>query len=228
MLKKAVVLGSYLSLLLGNPALAQAPYFKSGILGGGDAQRPGIIKNGLPSAGFTSGNTSQAAGLIGVIGGYRFIFNQGATFGMDVSSNYLSGNDMKKAMAQLGLPFNNQLKRDFNVVPSFSFGKMIDNHLHIALGLGLGIAQVKHRVVNVDPSAPVPPSQTTLGFVPSFGAEYAWTKNISFIGNVSYEMYRKVNAAFSPKTDPALPGSSYWSAIKPKFLAPKAGIIYRF
>ncbi len=52
--------------------------------------------------------------------------------------------------------------------------------------------------------------------------------NISFIGNVSYELYRKVNSPLGQKIDTALPGSRYWSVIKPKFLAPKAGIIYRF
>ncbi len=172
MLKKTVVLGSLLSLLFGNPALAQVPCFKSGFLMGSDPHGQGkskaSFKNGTPEApGFASGNSSHAAGLIGVIGGYRFIFNQGATVGMDVSSNYLSGNDMKKAVTQPGFAFNNQLKRDFNVVPSFSFGKIIDDQLHIALGLGLGIAQAKHRALNGDPRMPASPSQTNLGFVPS-------------------------------------------------------------
>jgi len=237
MSKKAVVFGSLFSFLLVNSTLAEAPNFQSGFLVGGDVGGSygtgtfnASFRDGKPVVpeGTVSGGASNSAGLVGVIGGYRFVSDQGATFGVDISANYLSGNELKKRFNQTGSPFDNRLKRDFNVVPGFSFGKIIYDQFHIALGMGLGITQVKHRVDNVLANTSVSSSQTALGFVPSIGAEYAYTKHISFIGNVSYEMYRKVNSNFGQNVAPSLPGSSYWSAIKPKFLTPKAGIIYRF
>ena len=237
MLKKAVVFGSLFSSLLPHSALAETPNFQSGFLVGGDvgySYGTGTFNSsfrdgmGLGAPPVVSGSASSSTGLIGIIGGYRFISNQGSTFGVDVSANYLPGNEFKKRFNQTGSPFDNRLKREFNVIPSFSFGKIIYDQFHIALGMGLGITQLKHRVDNVLASASVSSSQTTLGFVPSVGAEYAYTKHISFIGKVSYEMYRKVNSNFGQNVAPSLPGSGYWSAIKPKFLTPKAGIIYRF
>jgi hypothetical protein len=236
MLKKAVVFGSLLSSLLVNSAWAEAPNFQSGFLVGGDVGYSygsgtfnANFKDGTPFVSpVVSGSASSSAGLVGVIGGYRFIFNQGSTFGVDVSANYLAGNEIKKRFNQTGSLFDNRLERDFNVVPSFSFGKIIYDQFHIALGLGLGITQFKHRVDNLEASVSVSSSQTKLGFVPSVGAEYAYTKHISFIGNVSYEMYRKVNSNFGQNVAPGVRGSGYWSAIKPKFLTPKAGIVYRF
>lgn len=237
MSKKAVVFGSLFSFLLVNSTLAEAPNFQSGFLVGGDVG--GSYGTGTFNASFrdgmglvvpsvVSGGASNSAGLVGVIGGYRFVFDQGATFGVDISANYLSGNELKKRFNQTGSPFDNRLKRDFNIVPGFSFGKIIYDQFHIAIGMGLGISQLKHHVGNVEAKVSVSSSQTALGFVPSVGAEYAYTKHISFIGNVSYEMYRKVNSNFGQNVAPGLRGSGYWSAIKPKFLTPKAGIIYRF
>lgn len=236
MLKKTIVFGSLFSSLLTNSAWAETPSFQSGFLVGGDVGYSygagtfnANFKDGTPFVSpVVSGSASSSAGLIGIIGGYRFIFNQGSTFGVDVSANYLAGAEFKKRFNQTGSPFDNRLKRDFNVIPSFSFGKVIYDQFHIALGMGLGIAQFKHSIGNVLANTSVSSSQTKIGFVPSVNAEYAYTKNISFIGNVSYEMYRKVNSNFGQNVAPGVPRSGYWSTIKPKFLTPKAGIVYRF
>lgn len=237
MLKKTVVLVSLFTPIITSTSFAEAPTFKSGFSVGGDVGYSygsgtfnSSFKDGLGLAvpAVVSGGSSSSAGLIGVIGGYRYIFNQGSTFGVDLAANYLPGNEFKKRFSQSGSPFDNRLKREFNVIPSVSFGKVVYDQFHIALGLGLGISQFKHRVDNILASTTVSSSQTTLGFVPSLNAEYACTKEISFMGNVSVEMYRKVNSNFGQNLAPALPGSGYWSAIKPKFITPKAGIIYRF
>jgi len=199
MFKKTVILGSFVSWVLINPALAQIP-----------------------------NSQSSSTGFIGTVGGYRHIFGQGSTFGMDVSVNDVLGHDFKRRLSQRNVLFDTSLKRELSVLPSFSFGRVINDQFHITLGLGVGMTPSKQRTDNVLGNAPAAASQAALNFVPSVGAEYAYTKHLSFIGNVSYETNRKVNTHLAQNAAPAVPGSSYWSAIKPKFLRPKAGIIYRF
>ena len=237
MTKKTVVLGALYASLLAASSLAGTPTLQSGFLRGGETSEmiSGSLKDGSSSSlpAVASGSTSNSAGLIGAIGGYRFVFKQGSTVGVDVSANCLSGNalghEFRKRFNQTNPHFDNRLKGEVNLVPSLSFGKLVYDRLHIALGLGLGIAQFQHRVDTIPASSSASSSQTTsLGFVPSVGAEYNYTKQISFIGNVSYERYRKAGSNFGPNASPGASGSNYWTAIKPKFLTPKAGIIYRF
>ncbi|MGV8948740.1 MAG: hypothetical protein ACOH2E_05165 [Candidatus Paracaedibacter sp.] len=236
MTKKTVVLGALYASLLIASSLAGTPTLQSGFLRGGETSEmiSGSLKDGSSSSlpAIASGSTSNSAGLIGAVGGYRFVFKQGSTVGVDVSANCLSGNvlghEFRKRFNQTNPLFDNRLKREVNLVPSLSFGKLVYDQLHIALGLGLGIAQFKHRVDTIPASSSASSSQTSLGFVPSVGAEYNYTKQISFIGNVSYERYRNAGSNFGPNASPGASGSNYWSAIKPKFLTPKAGIIYRF
>lgn len=236
MIKKTVVLGALFSSLLGASSLAGTPDLQSAVPMGGETSQTvrGSLKNGssfsLPAT--TSESPSNSGGFIGTIGVYRFVFKQGSTVGVDVSANSLYGNSFEhnlgKRFHQANPIFHNRQKRDINLVPSLSFGKLVYDQLHIALGLGLGIAQFKHRVDTMPANGSASSSKTSLGFVPSVGAEYSYTKQISFVGNVSYETYRKGTYNFGKNASPGASGSSYWSAIKPKFLAPKAGIIYRF
>ena len=200
MFKKTVILGAFISWTLINSALAQTPNSQS------------------PSMGF-----------IGTVGGYRHIFGQGSTFGIDVSVNDVLGYDFKRRLNnQRNALFDTSLKRELNVLPSFSIGRVINDQFHVTLGLGVGMTPSNQRADNSLGKVPAAASQTTLNFVPSVGAEYAYTKHLSFIGNVSYETNRKGNTHLAQNAAPAVPGSSYWSAIKPKFLRPKAGIVYRF
>lgn len=198
MFKKTVIFGSFVSWALINSALAQIP-----------------------------NSQSSSTGFIGTVGGYRHIFGQGSTFGVDISVTELPGHDFRIRVNQRNALFGRPLKREFNVTPSFSFGRVINDQLHIALGLGVGVSPSKQHVDNILTHVPTSSSQAALNFVPSVGAEYAYTKHLSFIGNVSYEVDRKVNSHFAQNAA-ALPGSSYWPIIKPKFLRPKAGIVYRF
>lgn len=147
---------------------------------------------------------------------------------MDISVNEPSSHNFRRRPDQRNSLFGRPSKQELNVIPSFSFGRVINDQFHIALGLGLGVVSSKQRMDNILVNVPASSSQTALSFIPSLGAEYAYTKHLSFIGNVSYEVDRKVNSHFVQNAASTLPGSNYWPIIKPKFLKPKAGIVYRF
>lgn len=236
MIKKTVGLSAVFSSLLITSSLAGTLGLQPDFLAGGETSNTDSesLKDeyffSLPT--IVSGSSSKSTGLIGSVGGYRVVFKQGSTIGLDVSANCLFGNalghDLGKRFYQANPLLDNRFKRVVNVVPSLSFRKLVYDQFHIALGLGLGIAQFKHRVENVPDNSSAVSSQASLGFVPSVGAEFSYTKQISFIGNVSYEKYRKANSNFGRNASFGTSGSSYWSGIKPKFLTPRAGIIYRF
>jgi hypothetical protein len=241
MLKKTVALGALLTTISSMPTLAHSSYYKSGFLAGahvGYSFGSGTF-NGIANLNVAvvpllsaSGKANKSGPLIGLLGGYRHIFNQGFTIGADVTANIFGNNELKKQLnhtfAAVTSPFINHLKRNYSIIPSINFGKVLCDRFHVALGLGLGITRFKQQVDNVNALVSVSASQTKLGFVPSLRAEYAATQNVSFTGDVSYEMYQKVKKQFGQNAIPASPGSSYTSSISPKFLTLKIGAVYRF
>lgn len=171
-------------------------------------------------------NTTAISPLPGNLGSYRHIFSQGNTLGVQVTSSHLFTND-RLAQKGLLLPsafFDKRTKDNFMVTPTLNFGKMMDDHFHVMLGLGLAITQRCGEKNNRTPDVSQT-SKTRYSFVPSVSAEYIYTKNISFVGNISYEKPKNQNSALSQN---ASAKSSYWSVLKPKFLSPRAGIVYRF
>ena len=159
MLKKAVVLGSVITLGCVASAEAHSPYFKSGFMAGahvGLSKGTGTFNstydtNNALLAQFATSATGKARetnALYGIMGGYRHLFNEGYTVGLDVSFSLMSNNDLKTRLVHTNgtFAFDNKLSRDFNAVPSINFGKIFCNRWHVALGLGLGISRFQQQI----------------------------------------------------------------------------------
>lgn len=243
MLKKTVVLGSLLTGICASPTLAHSTYFKSGFLAGGHVGvsfgsgkfnstysiNPAFLNNSSSA----NGTARKTATLIGISGGYRHIFNQGYTVAFNLEANFFINNELNKQLAHFTSPppavsVNNRLKKNFNVIPSISLGKIFCGQWHASIGLGLAFAKFRQQVNVLSPiNVSTNTSQTKLGVVPSVGLEYAATKNVSLIGNISYEIYKKVSKKFSNSNFGPAP-SSYTSSISPRYVAMKVGAVYKF
>jgi opacity protein-like surface antigen len=218
-------------------------FYKSGFLAG--AQVGVSMGNGKFNSTFNfppavAVNTSSASGtarktsaLFGLLGGYRHIFNQDYTIGFILEANVFTNNQLVKSLAQFGseFTFNHRLKKSFSVIPSVVLGKIFCGRWHASVGLGLAISRFRLGIDNTSPDvtpASVSATQTKIGFVPSIGAEYAATQNVSIIGNVSYEFYGKIRKTFSNNVAAFGTGNSYTTSISPRYFALKVGAIYRF
>lgn len=241
MLKKTVVLGSVVAGICAAPTMAHGSYFKSGFLAGGHVG----VSNGWGSfndvfnpnqavgdASNASGKGRKTSALLGVFGGYRHIFNEGFTLGMDVAANFLTNNELKKTLNHIqggvDFPFIDKLTRQYAVIPSINIGKIFCGRYHAYLGLGLAISKFKHSTNIVDAAATVNSSQVRLGFVPTVGIEYAVTHNVSVFGNVSAEIYQKLSKTYDVSAQTGLPGATYKSSISPRYVNLKVGAVYRF
>lgn len=241
MFKKTLVLGSLVVSMCSMPTLAQSNFYKSGFLVGahlGTSFGSGSF-NGVFNPNQAVGNVSSVSGksrktnaLLGVFGGYRYIFNEGLTIGGDVSANFLTSSEIKRRLIHIqgadSFPFINRLSHQYSIVPSINFGKVICNRFHAYLGLGLAISKFRQKVDVVDADASVNVSQIRLGFVPTAGIEYAVTHNVSIFGNVSYEIYKKISKNFDISAVTGLPGSVYASSVSLRYLTLKVGAVYRF
>lgn len=247
MVKKIVVLGA-LGVAMSSSSMAQAPYFKSGFLVGahvGIANGWGRFRNSLDvnnDALFdtfsqqVSHRGRETVGFFGISSGYRHVFNEGYTVGVEISANFPVENDLERQFNHevqgLSNPFDHKLSCRFSVIPSIHFGKIMGDRWHIALGLGLGISRFQYRVqFRDDANNPVAKFLTTKsGFVPSISVEYAVATNVSLVGSLSYEFYKKLSKTFDKSlTFPVFQGDdSYTSSIAPRYCTFKIGGIYRF
>lgn len=238
MLKKTMVMGIILTGICTAPTLAHTSYFKSGFLAGAHIGVSQITESfqsnfntndPILGSSAVSAKARRTSGLVGIIGGYRHIFNEWYTLGMDISLNFLTKNDLTKLINHIhDFNFRNTLSRQYNVTPSINLGKIICDRFHVSLGLGLAISRFKLRVDDVDNPASYNTSQTRLGFVSAVGVEYAVTHNVSILGNVSYEIYQNMKKTFNVNSSTGLPNSKYTSSIRPQYLTFKVGMVYRF
>lgn len=236
---KSIVLGSLLTGIFATPMFAYTPHFKSGFLAGahvGIANNTGSYRgifftnDATGETSLLSSRTRKTSALLGVFGGYRHVFPEGYTFGVDVSLNFLTHNELSVQFSHFNeFNFKNSLSRQYNITPSINFGKIMCDRFHVYLGLGLAITRFKLRVEDIgDNPASFKASQTLLGFVPAIGVEYSLTHNVSVFGNVSYEVYQNMKKTFNVSSSTMLPGSTYTSAIRPQYLILKIGGAYRF
>ena len=248
MLKQTVALGSLLTVVGALSTPTQSANFKSGFLAGahvgysfGSGKFNNTSKLGAavgaafvnPSSSL-SNSVNKSGPLFGVFGGYRHVFNQNYTFGVNLEANVFGNNEFSKQLdhtftsplgASITRPYINRVKKTFNVIPSVAIGKIFCDHYHVSFGLGLAIARFKQQVER--PSILTARStQTKIGIVPSLGVEYAATKNVSIVGSFSYEIYSKTSKLYD--TNAASAGSTYTSSIKPRYATLKIGAAYRF
>jgi len=173
----------------------------------------------------------KSAGLIGILGGYRYVFTNGFTLGGDIAANYYGKQELKVNLYHPNAAdlFVNRLKRKASFIPRLSVGKVFGGRFHASLGFGLGISRFSHQIDNrsraTGPS--VKSSSTRFAFVPSAQIEYACTKRISLIGSASYEMYNRVKKYYGQAIEPLLDGTNYTSSIKPKYVTLTAGFIVK-
>lgn len=244
MLKKTVAFGSFLTVLCASSTLAHGSNFKSGFIAGahvgysfGNGKFNSTFDtNGQFGVGSASGNAKKNSALLGILAGYRHIFHSGFTIGVDISGNVFTNNELNKQLNHiegLNFPFKNKISRRYSITPSLNVGKVFCDRWHATIGLGLAIASFKQEVTNLSSVGGVIKSAnattTKVGFAPSVGVEYAATQNVSIIGNVSYEIYKKTNKTFDDQlTRPFAVGTSYKSSISPQYLTLKVGAVYRF
>lgn len=235
MLKKAVFFGLLVSTLGTNPTQANTSLFNSGFLLGaqvGYNYGSGSFKASFNDGGVppiieeASGRGRNTAALIGLIGAYRHLFTPGYTVGLEVTANYMGMNEINKRFIQVFSPFLNRLKRTYNVIPSVALGAIVSDNVLVSLGLGLGISRFHLLVDNIDGGQRAQSSGTKVGCAPSVGVEYATTHKFSLIANATYEIYQKISKTFDSRI--AYPGTSYKSAISPKYLTVKAGFVFKF
>ncbi len=244
MLKKSVVYGALLATVCITPSLAHS-FYKTGFLAG--AQVGASFGNGKFNSTFNppaiggvtstsfSGSANKTAALFGILAGYRTVFNQDSTFGFNLEANVFSNNQLNKqfqffANTLADSTVNNQLKKTYSIIPSVTLGKVFCGRWHASLGLGLAISRFKQTVTGVAGAvvgSSASANQNKIGIVPSVGIEYAASPNVSFTGNLSYEIYGKVSKTFQDAAKFGT-GASYLSSIKPKYLTLKVGAVYKF
>jgi opacity protein-like surface antigen len=241
MLKKTAVFGSLLTVLCASSTLAHGSNFRSGFLAGAHVgysfgtgkfnSTYGLNPGAFQPTSSLSGSSRKSAALIGILGGYRHIFSQSYTIGINLDLNLFASNESSKQLAHSfpaipNAPITTRFKRTFSVIPNIAIGRIFCDHYHVSLGLGMAFARFKHQVV-IDLANVTLPSttQTKTGFVPSFGIEYAATKNVSIVGNLSYEIYSKLSKVYSAGFGR---GATYTTSIKPRYTTLKLGAIYRF
>lgn len=240
MLKRTAALGSVLTVLCVSSTLAHGTNFRPGFMVGGHVGysfgsgkfnstytlAPGLLQ----PASTVNGSSRKSAALFGVLGGYRHIFNQGYTLGANVEFNLFASNEFSKQLAHsfpvpLTVPVTNRLKRTFNVLPSLVVGKIFCDRYHVSLGLGVAFTRFKQQVINNANSFTANKTQTKVGFVPSLGVEYAASKNVSLVGNLSYEIYSKFSKTYNTGFGN---GATYTASNKPRYTTLKVGAVYRF
>lgn len=241
MLRKTVTLGSIIAALGTTSTLAHSGMFKSGFLAGahvGIASGSGRFNTSLNpnnaligASQSASGKSTKTAALFGVLGGYRHLFHDGFTLGLDVSLDAYSSNEINKNLVYTfgGFPpvtVKNKLKRTFGLIPSINIGKIFCGRWHVALGLGLGVSGFKSNVSTTVGSGSF--SKTKVGFVPSVAVEYALTQNVSVVGKLGYEIYSKISKQFTQPGQVAGLVSTYSTSISPRYLTLSAGAVYRF
>lgn len=242
MVKKSLALG-VLATSLAAPSMAQPCYFKSGFLAGahvGVSNGSGRFNSTLTIPALNFGTVTNSAkarknsAMFGVIGGYRHIFHEGYTLGLDLTVNIFSNDNLNKLISATypgrapTPPFLNVLARRLSAIPSIKLGTVLCSRWHVAVGLGLGISKFHQKMISPFPAELKRPSTTKLGFVPSLGVEYAATQNISVVGNVEYEIYKKISHTFSQQFTSPIAGSSYILSISPRYLTLRVGAVYRF
>lgn len=246
MLKKTVLFGSLLAALgTTSTTLAHSSFYKSGFLAGAQvgvglgSGRFNSTYNINPAAAVSTSNATGTArktgAIIGLLAGYRHILHKDFTLGLILEANFFANNEINKSLAHFTNPppainVSNRLKKTYSIVPTIALGKIFCGRWHASLGLGLSFARFKQQF-NVLPGTPISAtgnnSTTKVGVVPSVGIEYAATPNVSFLGNVSYEIYSKVSKTFNNNNLGPAP-ASYTTSIKPKYLAFRLGAVYRF
>jgi hypothetical protein len=162
--------------------------------------------------------------------GWRYVFPLGLTAGFEVAGDF--SNDHVKAT----LPFlpntvfattvQHKIKRNFSLVPSFTFGKIICNNWHVFAKFGLGVSWFKNHLETANGSSSKK-NKTLAGFVPELGLEYGYNCNLSVIGTVGYELYDKMHTKYrSPIV--RFQGVDIDTQVKPKFFNAKIGLLYRW
>ena len=232
--------------LFASPALAQKTYFKSGFFVGGHggfSHASGSLKNTFDPAvrvllpiGSASGKARKDGGVFGVLGGYRHIFQNNMTIGGDISGDIYVDNALDAPVAirfpdGTVQPTDNRLSRQYSLIPSINFGKTFLGRWHVALGLGAGISRFSSRVTfhdDVDGPVIMRWKKTRVSFVPSVRAEYAATQKLSLIGNISYEICKKMTKNFDGRVfNGFVPDSQLESSIAPRYVTVKIGAVYR-
>jgi hypothetical protein len=170
---------------------------------------------------------------IGLLAGYRWIFEQGLTLQGDVGGNYFFNSELNKQMdhflRRTKFPFDNTLRRHWNMIISLNIGKIFFDRWHASIGLGLGMTQLHQKIYSLFDSTRIAnKSFVNAGFVPSIRIEYALDQNISLVGSMNYEMYQKTKVTFIETITPLQPGSSYSSVVSPRYLNVTLGANYRF
>ena len=245
MVNKKLALGIFVMSLAHLPTSGQTTCFESGFIAGaqvGIANGRGTFHStfdtNLIGVSKASKRAHKNSAVFDFFGGYRHIFCEGYTLGVNISADVYSKNNIKAGIVHVFRtptpPFINKISRRYSIIPAINVGKVVCDCWHVALGLGLAISEF-HQKVNeplLDPSLPlntVKSSKTKIGFVPSVSGEYALSQCVSLTGNLSYEIYRKVSKRFGDQlTRPIFPGSSYVSSIRPRYLTLKFGAAYRF
>jgi hypothetical protein len=246
MLKKTLIWTVCVTTLFAGPALAQKTYFKSGFLvgvHGGFVHASRSFKNifdpamaplAFPAS--ASGKARKDGGVFGVLGGYRHIFQNKMTIGGDVSGDLYFENVLEAPVAIIPLPgvvvrTDNRLSRQYSLIPSINFGRIFCGRWHVALGLGLGVSRFSSMLTahdDLDGPVTMRWKKTRVSFVPSVRAEYAATQKVSVIGNISYEICKKMTKNFDGRALNGLaPDSQLGSSIAPRYVTLKIGAVYR-
>lgn len=155
---------------------------------------------------------SRASFVSEILVGGRHLFDNGFFPGFEVAASFANHkfeNDFNFVDPTFTLnpldpvgafTFKAATKRRYSIVPSVVLGWTISNQFNLFAKLGMGITKYDTRILNDsnDGGAGTNPNflrgstgKTYYSFVPALGLEYSFSRHISFVASVSYEVGSK-------------------------------------
>lgn len=175
-----------------------------------------------------SGCAHRPMGFFGGLLGYRYVFQNGFTLGIDVTGNYTASNELGATLFHAFATIRNRLKKKYAIIPSIKMGGIIFDRYHVYGGLGLAISRFTLSIDNIDaPEFFSSKSFTKVGIVPSIGVEHAFTPWLYLSGELSYEAYKEVETMFGSEFAQGLPQATYNSKIRPRVFAARLGLVLK-
>jgi len=151
---------------------------------------------------------SRASFVSELLVGGRYLFENGFFPGFEVAASFANHkfeNDFNFIDPSFTLSpgtgnftFKAATKRRYSIVPSVVLGWTISNQFNLFAKLGLGITKYDTRILNdLDDNITNrgflrgSTGKTYYSFVPALGLEYSFSRHVSFVASVSYEVGSK-------------------------------------
>ncbi|MBX9696632.1 MAG: hypothetical protein K2X53_00945 [Alphaproteobacteria bacterium] len=181
-----------------------------------------------------------------LVGG-RYLFENGFFPGFEIAASFANHkfeNDFKfiDLSNTLSVAPSNEFifkaatKRRYSIVPSVVLGWTLSNQFNLFAKLGMGITKYDTRILN-DLNDAINPGflrgstgKTYYSFVPALGLEYSFSRHVSFVASVSYEVGSKPEFTNSRlfQTNPIPMTDSNKLSTRVSIFTQKIGLLVKF